>query len=139
MLNMSGLPCINCKRAMAPDTAKLFAQVLVCEECFRIAETLLLRGERELKQLMVVLKEAIRSEMLRGELQFSSIQQVADVPKVDLMTHLADLAERIRAQKENTCQPSSPTPSSSPSSNRLPTLSEGTMSPRARSVTEPAK
>jgi hypothetical protein len=103
------LSCVNCKHEVSQGDAKLFAEVFVCGECFRIAESLMSRGERELRMLLTVLKESIRLNIIRGELQFSSIEQVQDVPKKDLVTHLADLASRVRANKESMCNSSSPT------------------------------
>lgn len=105
----TGLSCVNCRNEVQGE-GQFFAQVFLCPDCFRIAEALLNRGERELKMLLIVLKEAIRQELVQGRLQFSTIEQVEDVPKRDLMTHLSDLAQRTRYNKESKCSTSSPTP-----------------------------
>lgn len=120
------LDCVNCRKPV-DSNAKLFAEVFVCDDCFRIAETLFRRGEQELRMLLVVQKEAIRISLMRGELQFSSIQQVEDVSKKDLVTHLADLAQKVKSHKEDKCSPSSP----------MKILSSETTTPSATTV-EPA-
>lgn len=94
---MSGLNCLNCKCEVGSDEAKIYAQVFLCPDCFRIAERLHQRGEQELKMMMLVLKESIRVAALRGELQFRGMQP-EDIPKEDLVSHLARLAAEARKQ-----------------------------------------
>lgn len=92
-----GLPCLSCKKDTPPDEAKVFAEVFLCADCFRIAERLYRRGESELRMMLLVLKESIRVAALKGELQFN-FGKLEDLPKADLMSHLAKLADEARAQ-----------------------------------------
>ena len=91
------LKCLNCKEGVASDDVKLFAEVFLCTRCYYVAERLYLQGERELRMMLLVLKEAIRIAALKGELQFS-VQYIEDMPKADLLSHLAKLAENTKKQ-----------------------------------------
>ena len=92
-----GLPCLSCKKDTAPDRAKVFAEVFLCPDCYLIAERLYRRGESELRMMLLVLKESIRLAALKGELQFN-FGQLEDIPKEDLLSHLAKLAGEAREQ-----------------------------------------
>jgi len=92
-----GLPCLSCKKETPPDEAKVFAEVFLCSDCFLIAERLYRRGESELRMMLLVLKESIRLAALKGELQFN-FGKLEDLPKEDLMSHLAKLADEAREQ-----------------------------------------
>lgn len=122
------LSCVGCKREVSAGDGKLFAEVFVCDGCFLIASRLFERGQQELKMLLVVLKEAIRNEILQGRLQFQSADEVREVPKRDLITHLAELAEKARAQKENKCPPS---PQMIPSRSTLPRVRSASSKPQS--------
>ncbi len=102
--------CVNCKNPVG-DKAEMFAQVLLCPSCLLVATRLYERGERDLKALLVILKEAIREAIVTGQLQFSALEQIEEIPKRDLLDHLAKLASdvHLRNAKNNTC----PTPSRS--------------------------
>ena len=92
-----GLPCLSCKQDVSPAESKLFAEVYLCSNCFTIAERLFRKGEAELRMMLLVLKESIRLAALKGQLQFS-LQDLDDMKKEDLVSHLAKLAAEARAK-----------------------------------------
>jgi hypothetical protein len=88
---------VNCNKDVGSDEAKFFAQVFVCPTCYEIAERLFVKGEQELKMMLVMLKECIRLAIIKKELQFS-VQNVEDMPRKDLFTELATLAQEARQE-----------------------------------------
>lgn len=92
-----GLSCVNCNADVSSDEAKFFAQVFVCPTCYAIAERLHQKGEQELKMMLVMLKECIRLAIVKKELQFS-VQNLEDMPRKDLFTELATLAQDARQE-----------------------------------------
>jgi len=102
------LPCVNCGEEVNPNEAKLFAQIFICPKCHRVAEQLYARGEKELKMLLLVLRESIRLSIVQHNLQFSP-KQLEDMDPKDLLTHLHKIAQETRLQvlqQEKAC----PTP-----------------------------
>ena len=108
-----GLPCVNCKADVAPEDVKFFGKIFVCPDCYAIAERLYQRGESELKMLLLILHESIRSSIVQGKLQFSP-QQLADMKREDLLTHLQTMASEMRTQKESEECPATPTSTRTP-------------------------
>jgi hypothetical protein len=103
---------VNCKADVDPQDVKFFGKIFVCPTCYAIAERLYERGESELKMLLLILHESIRSSIVQGKLQFSP-QQLADMKREDLLTHLQTMAHEMNAQKESEeCQRSTATPTS---------------------------
>ena len=98
-----GLPCMNCKKDVPQDEAKLFAQCFVCPDCFTMAERIVEHGQRELQQLLTTLKELVRLAIVRGELSFSELPP--DMPTTDRTSVIDAIAELAR-KKEDEC----PTP-----------------------------
>ncbi len=127
------LPCVNCKKDVPPDGGEFFLQVFVCGDCHRVARPLLERGEHDLRMLLIVLKEAIRQELIRGRCQLRTEASVEDMSKKDLVGHLADLAQRLR-EKEETC--STPTKTLS-SATTLPSVPSASESRTSSSSSEP--
>ena len=95
---MVGLPCVNCQEEVDPADAKMFAQVYVCPSCHLMAERLYTRGEQELKMMLLLLKESIRLAIVRKELQFMQRLEDDAVPKEELLTELARLANHARKE-----------------------------------------
>ena len=128
---MVGLPCVNCKEPVGTDDAKFFAQTFVCSRCFAIAERTYVQGERQLRMMLVMLKECIRLAIIKGELQFPE-KNTEDMPRKDLFAELSRLAQDVRqdafknqpSQEElvewkKTQTSSTPTPTLSPDSTKL--------------------
>ena len=90
---------MNCKREVEQDQMKIFAEVLVCPECFTIADRLYDRGNRELRMMLTVLKEIIRLALIKGELQFSQPQS-DEVRSEDLMKKFAALAKEVKSRSK---------------------------------------
>ena len=91
------LSCLSCKEPVNPDEAKIFSAVFLCPKCFHIAERLYRKGENELRMMLLVLRESIRIAALKGNLQFG-LEMLDDMPKPDLIAHLAKLADEARKQ-----------------------------------------
>jgi hypothetical protein len=105
-----GLSCVNCKADVDPQDVKFFGKIFVCPNCYAIAERLYERGESELKMLLLILHESIRSSIVQGKLQFSP-QQLADMKREDLLTHLQTMAREAKAgplKKESEECPATP-------------------------------
>jgi len=66
------LSCINCKKDVEPEEGKLFAQVFVCPDCFKVAETIHRRAKKELEQYMMLLEEMIRTSLIAGSLSLKT-------------------------------------------------------------------
>lgn len=98
-----GLKCLSCKKPVQ-GSGKLFAEVFCCDSCFTLAARFMERVEQDLVFLRVMMKEAIRQGLLEGKLQFS-VESLADVPKQDLLTRLAELAEAAKERQQ--CQDNS--------------------------------
>ncbi len=92
-----GLPCVNCKKPVGSDEAKFFAQTFVCPDCFTVAERTYQQGDRQLRMMLVMLKECIRLAIVKGELQFPE-HLTEDMPRKDLFTELQKLAQEARQQ-----------------------------------------
>lgn len=134
-----GLPCVNCKEPVGSDEAKFFAQTFICPRCFDIAERLHVKGEQELRMMLVMLKECIRLAIIKGELQFP-VQNTEDMPRKDLFTELARMAQDARqeALKNEPTQDELPTwkktqtsstPTATPSPGTTKQLAVGTTVP----------
>ena len=90
------LPCVNCHKDIEPDEAKMFAEVLVCPDCYVIAERLYERGNKELRIMLTELKEMIRLALVKGELQFMQQQTEEQTPSEDMMKRFARLAQEVQ-------------------------------------------
>ena len=93
------LTCMNCKVPVEQKEGQVFAAVFVCPKCFLIAERMYERSERELKGLLVMLRESIRIALLRGELTFAEGRPMEDVPKAEVMQMVMALSAKREAQK----------------------------------------
>lgn len=94
---MVGIPCLNCKKEVAQQEGKLFAEVFLCPGCFLIASRLYERAEKDLKQVLVMMKEAIRIGLLQGQLQFSE-EELKNLSKPDLLRQMAIFSEEAQRQ-----------------------------------------
>ena len=63
------LPCVNCKREIPEDQARVIFEVLVCPDCYKVADLLYSRGKTELHNYLVLLKDMIRTSLIAGALQ----------------------------------------------------------------------
>lgn len=134
---MSGLSCVNCGKETPSDKAKFFAQVFCCEDCYTIAMRLLERGDKELKMLLLLLKESIRVSMVNRTLSFSP-EQLGDMPREDLLEALQKMASKARmeaTQEKPWPDTSTPTPILSKATTSPSAASLGAASPRSSGST----
>ena len=92
---MVGIPCLNCKAEVSEGAGKLFAEVFVCPGCFLIASRLYERADKDLKQVLVMMKESIRIGLLQGQLQFSE-EELQTLSKPDLLRQMAIFSEEAQ-------------------------------------------
>ena len=108
------LPCMNCKRAdFSPGDGKFFAEAFVCPTCFFIAERLYEQGDRELRQVLVTLKELIRVAIVEGRLTFAPAPEEneetqASGPSKKAFEVIADMLKE-KSCRESQGETSSPT------------------------------
>ena len=111
---------MNCKREVPPNGGEFFMEVFICGNCKKIAVRLYERAQKDVKHLLVMMKEAIRLGLVQGQLQFRDPEQVEEVTRPDLLSRLAELAEQAR---ENQARPKDEV-----CSNEEKTTQESTMS-----------
>lgn len=98
---MVGITCLNCKQEVGEQEGKLFAEVFLCPGCFLIAGRLYERAERDLKQVLVMMKESIRIGLLQGQLQFSE-EELKTLSKPDLLRQMAIFSEEAQRKAWST-------------------------------------
>jgi hypothetical protein len=107
-VGMSKLRCVNCRTEVDPDKAKVCFGVLVCESCDRVANRFFEQAQKELKVVLVLMKDAIRMGLTQGRLQFSMDGEEI-VTRQKLLAKLGELVERAQ---ENAAQCSTKTTTS---------------------------
>jgi len=60
---------LNCGKAVSEEDGKLFASCFVCPDCYLIASRFMDNGRRELSQLLALLQEIVRQQIVKGSLQ----------------------------------------------------------------------
>lgn len=117
--------CMNCKAAVVPAEAKLFAEVFLCPTCCTQAEHFWARLDRELHSLQVMARDAIRVSLLEGKFFFPESAGGAEVSKRAVLESILSM-EEARSAKESAC-------TKTPSTRSTPTpASTGNTPPRAR-------
>lgn len=84
---MSTLPCMNCKKPVEQDQGKFFTQVYVCETCYTLAQRFHDKLERELKNLLLLSKEAIRVALVQGKFHLSEAS-LQDISKKEVLEEI---------------------------------------------------
>lgn len=72
------LRCLNCSAPVASGEAKFFAEVLVCQSCYAVAERVFERGAMLLRRMAILLRDTIKWTLTRGKLSFA----VGDADKI---------------------------------------------------------
>ena len=93
-----GIPCKNCDKVMGADDGKIFAEVVVCPTCYTMAERLFSRCDRELRQMLLLLQEAIRVALIEGKLHYGAAQPLDEVPKEELLRMIVKMTESKHAR-----------------------------------------
>lgn len=113
------LPCMNCKKEVTQDEAKLFAEVFLCPSCFEQATHFFNRMVNELNFLLTMAKESIRLALVQGKFSFPEGPS-GEPSKREVLEAILQLEDaRDKQSKERACVP---TPSSE--STRLPAPSQ---------------
>ena len=89
---------MNCHKLVAPDDAKLFAEVFICPDCYVQAEHFWLRLDKELRYLLVMAKEAIRIALIEGKFAFNEAGRDAhEISKRDVLEEIMRMTEAKEA------------------------------------------
>ena len=65
------MPCLNCRKEVAPNDAKIFAGVFVCPTCNTMAEHFYAQAQHKVTALLVGLKERMREALVEGRFEFA--------------------------------------------------------------------
>ncbi len=130
------VPCMNCKKPMKQEEAKIFAECLLCPDCYRVAERIYQQAQNELQQLLLTMKESLRLSIVRGQLGFSQRQESVAASDPAQAPKAIDFI--IDMMKEKKCQSSRLKNSSTTSTptSRLPALTAGGVETSASTQTQ---
>lgn len=92
---------MNCSKPVGSDEGKFFAGVFCCSSCSTVAQRLFERGEKELKALLLMLRESIRIALIEQRLQHEPNESVSDIPKADLLRAIVQLQEAKEQRDKN--------------------------------------
>lgn len=95
------MACMNCKKPVVANEAKLFAEVFVCPTCYETAVHFWEKLDRELRYLLVVAKESIRLALIDGSFFFPE-GVGSEVSKREV---LKEILRMQQAREEATCNP----------------------------------
>lgn len=106
---MEPLHCLSCKKAVTPETVKLYYRVFVCEDCYDLAEMFMVAASGDIHLLQKFLLPAVRKGLVCGAFVG---KEHADIK--DRLAQLVGLVGQVVVP--NTCQNqySLQTPSSHP-------------------------
>jgi len=100
---MDCLNCVNCKVPVTEQQAKFFASVFLCPTCYERAERFYRRSEGELKMLLLVLKERIRTDLIGGRFFAGEAEKSPEeVSKTDLFRMMVRLEQQREASRQDT-------------------------------------
>lgn len=104
------LPCVNCGEEVLSNEGKLYAEVYVCPDCYAVAERMTERAHRELKLVLVMMRDAIRLGLLQKKLRFRTPEELKNVNKADFLSELGELVEKAKNRHAQESWNRSPTP-----------------------------
>jgi hypothetical protein len=90
---MNELPCMNCKKPVPSDEAKIFAEVFICNTCYEQAVRFWEQTEKELKYLLVMLKESIRVSLIEGRFSLPEVGDLKEVSKRSVLEEILRMNE----------------------------------------------
>jgi hypothetical protein len=93
-----GIGCTNCRKELT-DTGKIYAEVLVCGDCFFIASRFEERILKELKALQLVAREAIRIGLVQHQLAFGQADPMRDLSKKEVLEQMLKMMEMRDAKR----------------------------------------
>lgn len=88
------LACMNCQKPVSGEQAKLFAQVYVCEVCHEQATHFYDKLQQELRHLLTIAQEAIRTSLVEGRFHFQSTTSETTPSKREVLEAILALDER---------------------------------------------
>jgi hypothetical protein len=89
---------MNCKQGVTQEAAMFFDGVFVCPICHTMAESLYKKSNRELNDLLLMLKEGIRIALVEGRLQFRENAD-GELSKKEVLEAVVRLQEMSDARK----------------------------------------
>lgn len=129
-MSNNAMNCMNCKASVEPADAKLFAEVYLCPSCYAQAVHFWTRLDTELRNLLVMARDAIRVSLLEGKFFFPEASGDNAVSKRAVLESILSM-EEARAAKESAC-----TKTTSTQSAQTP-ASSGITPPSARTLAVP--
>lgn len=90
---MDGLPCMNCKKPVPPNDPHFFSSVFLCGECANRAYRFYERSEQELKQLLLLLKEKIRTDLIESKFFIGDQRNFETASKADVFRAIGELED----------------------------------------------
>lgn len=93
MLLGGAVKCVNCREHEAVST---FQGVLVCSNCFKIANHAVERAKKELAQLMVVYLDMVRICLVKGELRPPVLPEEGTMPLTEFKAGVRTVLERMK-------------------------------------------
>jgi hypothetical protein len=94
-----GIGCTNCKKDVASDAGRIYAEVFVCGDCFFIASRFEERILKELKALQLVAREAIRIGLVQHQLSFGKADPMKDLSKKEVLEQMLKMMEMRDAKR----------------------------------------
>jgi hypothetical protein len=91
---------MNCSSEVPQEDGKFFAEVFVCSDCYLIAARVYEKAQKDTRNMLVMMKEAIRLSIIRKELQFKTLQEVVEAPSSEILSQMAKWTEDVREQAE---------------------------------------
>lgn len=92
--------CLNCG---AENAEKQWAGIRVCSDCKRLADVLMGRNEKQVRDILLLCKEKIRATLLKGKLR---VQDAED----DSSELRSDLHAKVRTLQEGSVEGHGPEP-----------------------------
>lgn len=87
---------MGCKAGLETHAGKLFAGVLVCEACHAMAESTYQASEKELRMLLVVLKDKIREALVTGKLRAENGTPDVPIDRASVLRRIAAFSDARR-------------------------------------------
>ncbi len=110
------ITCMNCMKSVSDKEMNFFAECLLCPNCFGVATRIYDQSQLELKQLLITLKELLRTAIVQHQLTFTPSEKVDGAGYTVTPTAVETLSALLRSQP---CQPEPTSPRTSTSTTPL--------------------
>lgn len=88
--------CFNCDAEVRPEEGRTFEKVFICPACEERAKRLEERLKRELEQMLIFSREAIRVALMEKRLFYPEVTE-REISKAEVLKLAIELEERRRA------------------------------------------